>query len=63
VQEYEREDRWRKSGEKRIADDVSYCISKILCGKFELISGTYKYQIPTLSNCDSFFKFSEAEIL
>jgi len=57
VQEYEREDRWRNSGRKKlIANDVKFCVRKIRCGKFEFISDRYQYIIPSLSNCDLFFR-------
>jgi len=42
--------------EKFIANDVTFCVSKIRCGKFKLISDRYRYLIPSLSNCDSFFR-------
>jgi hypothetical protein len=41
---------------KLITKDVTFCVRKIRCGKFELISDRYQYQIPSLSNCDSFFR-------
>lgn len=46
------EKEWEK---KLIANDVTFCVRKIRCGKLELISDRYQYQIPSLSNCDSFF--------
>jgi len=47
------EKQWKK---KLIANDVTFCIRKIRCGKFELISDRYQYQIPSLSKCDLFFR-------
>ena len=48
------EKQWEKKS--LIANDVTYCVRKIRCGKFEIISGRYQYKIPSLSNCDSFFR-------
>jgi hypothetical protein len=42
--------------EKLIANVVTFCVRKIRCGKFELISDRYQYLIPSLSKCDSFFR-------